>query len=287
MRWQRSEVVVSKYMISSPEHHDAWRAFPIGKGSGSVTAFGQADGFITIPRQREYLEAGEVVDVQLIGAGVRPADLVVIGSHCLGLDYLMTRLRQRGITTKFLAVGSTGGLEAAKRGDCDLAGIHLLDPVTDVYNRPFLTPTVQLLPGYTRRQGICFRPGDTRFTSTNLEVALADPSCVLVNRNRGSGTRVLIDRLLNGAKPPGFLTEAKSHTAVATAIAQGRADWGVAIEPAAKQCGLGFIPLREEHFDFVVPVNRWNRTVVQQVVQLLTEDTTREELQRLGCKSQA
>lgn len=282
----RTEYVLAG-LISSPDQDGAWRAFPIGKGSGSVTAFGHADGFITIPRQCEYLEAGEVVDVQLIGTGVRPADLVVIGSHCLGLDYLFARLRERGFTTKFLAVGSTGGLEAAKRGECDIAGIHLLDPATDTYNQPFLSPAVQLIPGYTRLQGICFRRGDKRFISTNIEAALADPLCVMVNRNRGSGTRVLIDRLLAGAKPPGFLTEAKSHTAVATAIAQGRADWGVAIEPAAKQCGLGFHPLREERFDFVVPVDRLDRAVVREFAKLLTEAETRDALRQLGCETQA
>src|SRR5439155_23645958 len=123
-------------------------AVPMGKGSGSVTAFGRADGFVTIPRQREYLEAGEAVEVRLLGAGVRPADLVVIGSHCTGLDYLLGRLRERGFAAKFLAVGSTGGLEAARRGECDLAGVHLLDPGTDTYNRPFLTDALELIPGY-------------------------------------------------------------------------------------------------------------------------------------------
>ena len=146
---------------------------------------------------------------------------------------------------------------------------------------------MQLILGYTRLQGICFRRGDKRFVSTDIAPALADPLCVMVNRNRGSGTRVLIDRLLAGAKPPGFLTEAKSHTAVATAIAQGRADWGVAIEPAAKQCGLGFHPLREERFDFVVPMNRSDRAVVREFAKLLTDDETRDALRQLGCETQA
>src|SRR5205085_12610365 len=91
-------------------------AFPMGKGSGSVTAFGRADGFVVIPRQREYLEREEVVTVQLLATELRPADLVVIGSHCTGLDYLLGELHARGVTSKVLAVGSTGGLEAAKRG---------------------------------------------------------------------------------------------------------------------------------------------------------------------------
>src|SRR5262249_58553502 len=77
-------------------------AYPMGKGSGSVTAFSRADGFIVVPRQQEFLESGEVVDVHLIGAGLRPADLVVIGSHCIGLDYLLGRLQEQGVHSKFL-----------------------------------------------------------------------------------------------------------------------------------------------------------------------------------------
>src|SRR5262249_29096127 len=125
-------------------------AYPMGKGSGSVTTFSRADGFVIISRQREYLEAGDVVDVHLLSQGLEPADLVVIGSHCVGLDYLLGRLHERGVRSKFLAVGSTGGLAAARRGECDLAGIHLLDPKTDTYNRPFLTDDLRLLPGYGR-----------------------------------------------------------------------------------------------------------------------------------------
>jgi putative molybdopterin biosynthesis protein len=261
-------------------------AVPLGKGSGSVTAFGRADGFVTVPRQREYLDAGEVVEVRLLGAGVRPADLVVIGSHCTGLDFLLGRLRDRGFAAKVLAVGSTAGLEAAKRGECDIAGIHLLDPDSDEYNRPFLTDALELLTGYGRRQGVVFRPGDSRFEGKTVPeavtAALADPACVLVNRNRGSGTRVLIDRLLGGVKPPGFLAEAKSHSAVVAAVAQGWADWGVAIEPVAREPGLSFLPLRDERFDFVVPKARLARPAVVALRDLLADPDVRRELETLG-----
>lgn len=261
-------------------------ALPMGKGSGSVTAFGRADGFLTIPRQREFLEAGEVVDVRLLGGGLRPADLIVIGSHCTGLDFLIGRLRQRGCTAKVLTVGSTAGLEAARRGECDLAGIHLLDPGTDTYNRPFLDDSLELIPGYGRLQGVIHRPGDARFEGKTLAEAVAsafaDASCVMVNRNRGSGTRILIDRLLAGARPAGFLTESKSHSAVAAAIAQGRADWGVAIEPVARELGLHFLPLRDEQYDFVVPRSRTRRPAVIAFRELLHETGVRDELRKMG-----
>ncbi len=265
-------------------------AYPMGKGSGSVTTFSCADGFITIGQQTEILEAGESVSVQLLGQKLMPADLVVIGSHCVGLDVLLGALHQRGLSTKVLHVGSTGGLAAAKRGECDVAGIHLLDEETGEYNRPFLTNEQELLTGYRRMQGIVFRPGDARFDAKSVHeavnAALSDPECRMVNRNAGSGTRILIDRLLDGAQPAGYWVQAKSHNAVATAVGQGRADWGLAIETVARQYGLAFIPYKEEHYDFVVPKSRMNRPAVQLFHQLLGEATIRERLKELGFRQE-
>ncbi len=264
-------------------------AYPMGKGSGSVTAFSRADGFVVIPRQREYLEAGSLVAVHRLGASV-VADLVVIGSHCTGLDYLLGELHERDFSSRVLSVGSTGGLEAAKRGECDIAGIHLLDPKTDTYNTPFLTDTVELVPGYCRLQGVVFRNDDPRFRrhdlATAMTAALADPSCILINRNRGSGTRILIDRLLGSARPAGYLTEAHSHNAVVAAVAQGRADWGVAIEPVAQVAELGFLPLRQERYDFVVPKARRDRPAVRAFVALLADPAIRRELHRRGFREE-
>jgi putative molybdopterin biosynthesis protein len=266
--------------------HADWVAYPMGKGSGSVTTFSRADGFIVIPRQREYLETGDMVDVHLLGVGVRPVDLVVIGSHCVGLDWLLGRLRDRGFRSKFLAVGSTAGLAAARRGECDLAGIHLLDPATNTYNRAYVTEDLILVPGYGRLQGIVFRRGDARFDGRSVPEAvaqaLADPECVLVNRNRGSGTRLLIDQLLGARQPQGYWTEARSHNAVAAAVVHGRADWGVAIAPVAADAGLDFLALRPERYDFVVPRVRLDRPALKVFREILNQDETRKALADLG-----
>jgi putative molybdopterin biosynthesis protein len=225
----------------------------------------------------------------LLDASIRPADLVVIGSHCTGLDFLLSRLHADGWAAKFLAVGSTGGLEAARRGECDLAGIHLLDPARDEYNQPFLTPELDLIRGYGRFQGIVLRPGDARFEGRPVESAiasaLADADCLMINRNRGSGTRILIDGLLKSRQPPGYLTESRSHNAVAAAVAQGRADWGVAIAPVARDSGLGFIPLRSEQYDFVVPKSRRGRPAVQAFERLLSAPISRRSLPRWGFRA--
>jgi putative molybdopterin biosynthesis protein len=284
-----SEIGRTEYLlVGLVEAEGSLAAYPMGQGSGSVTTFSRADGFATVGRHEEIVEAGTWINVQLLGNELQLADLVVIGSHCIGLDYLLGVLQQRGVRSKFLAVGSTAGLEAAKRGECDVAGIHLLDPKTDEYNRPFLTAALELVAGYRRLQGVAFRKGDSRFEGKTAASAVAsvrnDPSCVMVNRNQGSGTRALIDRLLEGVKPEGFAVQPRNHNAVAAAVAQGRADWGVTLDTIAANAGLGFLPLREEHYDFVVPKARASRSGVEAFKKLISEPETREALGRFGMR---
>jgi putative molybdopterin biosynthesis protein len=252
-----------------------------------VTAFAQADGFFTVPANTETVAAGTEVTVRLIGAGVEPADLVVVGSHCVGLDRLIGMLEAQGVRVKSLNVGSSGGLAAAKRGECDLAGIHLMDPASGIYNTPYLTEGLTLLPGYRRMQGVVFRHDNPKFRDCRtvaeaMAAASADEDCLMVNRNAGSGTRILIDRLLGGAKPPGYMHQAKSHNAVAVAVAQDRADWGLAIDTVARQYGLGFLPLQPECYDFVVPATRAGRPPVQQFANLLRSEIGQQALRDLG-----
>ena len=280
----RTEYVMAS-LLHRPEGGLA--AYPTAKGSGAVTAFAQADGFFAVPAQTEALMAGSEVMVRLIGASVAPADLVVIGSHCVGLDRLIGLLEGEGLRVKSLAVGSSAGLAAARRGECDLAGIHLMDPASGIYNTPYLTGGLSLLPGYRRMQGVVFRLDDARFAACGtaadaVGVAVADPACMMVNRNAGSGTRILIDRLLGGGRPAGYAHQAKSHNGVAVAVTQGRADWGVAIETVAWQYGLGFHPLQPERYDFIVPDARAAGPGVERFAALLVSPAGRAALSALG-----
>ena len=265
---------------------DGFAAYPMGKGSGSVTAFSGADGFITIDQHTEIVDAGASVSVRLLGQRLEPADLVVIGSHCVGLDVIVGELLRRGVRTKVLHVGSMGGLAAARRGECDIAGIHLMDAKTGQYNRHLLTDALTLERGYGRMQGIVFRPGDARFQRKEGEAAvaaaLADPECSMVNRNTGSGTRILADRLLGDRRPAGYAVQTKSHNAVAAAVSQGRADWGVAIDTVAHAYHLSFIPLQAEQYDFVIPRARAARGAVQAFRDVLSDPSVRERLGALG-----
>ena len=283
----KSEIGRTEYLlVGLVDGGDGAKAYPMGKGSGSVTTFSGADGFVTIDRRTERLDAGELVEVHRLGQGLRAADLVIMGSHCLGLDWLLSELCRQGVVVKYMAVGSTAGLEAAKRGECDLAGIHLLDAESGEYNRPFLTNQLELLPGYARRQGIVHRRGDARFEGKLAEeifrMVATDPTCLMVNRNVGSGTRVLIDRLLQGNAPAGYAMQARSHQAVAAAVAQGRADWGVATQSVAAAEDLGFVFCQDEQFDFVVPKDRRGREGVAKFVELLKDSATRERLREMG-----
>jgi putative molybdopterin biosynthesis protein len=286
-----SEIGRTEYLLVNliPAADGELAAYPMGQGSGSVTTFSRADGFTTIDRHEEIVRAGTIVTVHLLGRELQLADLVVIGSHCIGLDYLLSALQDDGVRTKFLAAGSLAGLEAAARGECDVAGVHLLDPQTGTYNRPFLTPGLTLIPGYGRLQGIVFRKGDGRFDGRNaadaIAAAIADPVCVMVNRNQGSGTRALIDRLLSGARPRGYAVQPRTHNAVAAAVVQGRADWGVTLDTIARRAGLEFIPVQYEQFDFVVPSVRADRTGVKAFIARLADPATRRALTSLGMQA--
>jgi putative molybdopterin biosynthesis protein len=286
------------HVVRGKEGHTA---YPIGKGSGSMTTFSQADGFLKIPTNQEIVGKDEAVHVHLLSRDLRLADATIIGSHCVGLDYLVNCLKREGIQGKIINVGSTAGLHAARRGEADIAGMHLLDEQTDEYNRPFVKPGdgLALVRGYVRRQGLLYRPGDDwpqRPTFERLvDMAAAEGKLVLINRNRGSGTRILFDRCLRACAQAlsmpfdklteslrGYDTEARSHNAVAASIALRKADWGLAIDTVAHDYHLAFTFMQDERYDFVIPADKLSQPAIQRFLELLRRDTARAGLTRLG-----
>lgn len=258
-------------------------AYPFGAGSGSVTAFGRADGFIRIPANTEYIEEGSPVFVRPINPDVRPADLVAIGSHCIGFDHLLGRVAERGFSVKAVWVGSMGGVAALGRGEGDVAGIHLMDQAGE-YNHSFVPDGSILVKGYRRRQGIAFRAEHSGLGTDPeefVERALRD-QLHMVNRNVGSGTRILIDRLLAGRRPDGYLNQARTHHATAAAIAQGRADWGMTLDTIAAGAGLGFLFVQDEAYDLLVREERAGRPAVMALLEVLAEPGFKQDLAGMG-----
>ena len=273
-------------MVALTQQAEGLSAFPLAKGSGAISSFAQADGFLMIDALADHLAEGSRSKVILLDRDLRVPDLVIMGSHCVGLEVVIDTVADLGFATRIVSIGSTGGLAAAKRGECDIAPIHLMDPKTEIYNESFVDAEQVLVKGWRRMQGLVFRASDERFQGCTaaavIAVALSDSDCLMVNRNQGSGTRIMIDRLLGRLRPKGYWNQPKSHNAVAAAVAQQRADWGVAIEPVARSYGLKFLAIGEEHYDFAIPLSRYENKAVRAFIDALSRDNVLQELRKTG-----
>ena len=254
-------------------------AYPLMAGSGSIAGIGLSDGFIVAEESREYFDENEEVEVTLFSRSLRVPELNIIGSNCPGIEVVL-RVAGLSRSSRIISVGSMGGWLALRRGDADIAGTHLLDEKTLQYNVHMpkvvgLEGKVVIFRGYARRIGLLVRKGNPK-RIRGFEDMLRD-DVVIVNRNRGSGTRVLLDlrlRELFGSKRPedsvkGYTYEAKTHTAVATAIIQGRADVGLSLEAVARMFDLDFIPVGEEIYDFAVRRERLEKPAVRKFLDAL------------------
>ncbi len=201
-----------------------------------------------------------------------------MGSHDVALDVVVGALAERGFTRAH----HRGRQPGRRRGGASAANATSRRCIWSI-PRPASTtsiccaPGLSLVKGWQRMQGVVFRAGRRALRGhaapqDAVEAALADPHCLMVNRNAGAGTRVLIDKLLGGARPPGYANQPRSHNAVAAAVAQGRADWGVAIEPVAQLYGLGFLPIAPEDYDFLLVESRRERPAVQAFLAALRDE---------------
>ena len=190
------------------------------------------------------------------------------------------------LRARTIAVGSLGGVNAASRGECDVAPVHLVDPATGIYNKHLLSPGLALVPGWRRMQGFVFRPGDARFAggtrgrrAENRARRSGDPDGQPQCRLRHARAR---RRPAARRAAGGYANQPRSHNAVAAAIAQNRADWGVAIEPVARMYGLAFLPIAPEHYDFLLVEARRERAAVQAFLAALRDEATRARIRALG-----
>lgn len=254
-------------------------AYPLMAGSGSIAGIGLSDGFIVAEESREYFDENEEVEVTLFSRSLRVPELNIIGSNCPGIEVVL-RVAGLSRSSRIISVGSMGGWLALRRGDADIAGTHLLDEKTLQYNVHMpkvvgLEGKVVIFRGYARRIGLLVRKGNPK-RIRGFEDMLRD-DVVIVNRNRGSGSRVLLDlrlrELLGGKRledyVKGYTYEVKTHTAVATAIIQGRADVGLSLEAVARMFDLDFIPVGEEIYDFAVRRERLEKPAVRRFLGAL------------------
>lgn len=268
-------------------------ASPLSRGAGVVSSFMKADGILEIPQGTEGYESGTKVRVRLL----RPLKelqntLVVIGSHDPLLDEVSDLLHRKNPSLYMASshVGSMGGIMAVRRGETHMAGIHLLNEKDGTYNTAFVKKYfphggVRVVECVGRTQGIMVAPGNPK-NITGIH-SLMDSGIRYVNRQKGSGTRILIDYLckkeqMDTSKIYGYDREEFTHTSVAAQIASGSADAGMGIYSAARLYGLDFIPVCTEQYDLLIPDSAWETNTVQEVVGILQSEEFSRKLTKMG-----
>ncbi len=272
---------------------DTLVATPLQRGAGVISSLVRADGIARVPRNSEGIEAGSDVQVRLL----RPMPdirrtIVAIGSHDLILDLLASHLSERpgNPTLASANVGSLGGLLAVRRGETHIAGSHLMDEETGEYNVSYME---RYIPGRRvalvhlagRTQGLMTAPRNPLGVSSLSD--LAKSGVRFVNRQRGAGTRVLLDFKLRELGIPaesisGYDREEYTHLAVAAAVQAGRADVGLGILPAARAMGLDFIPLFEERYDLVIPTEFYESDLLAPMLDMIRSPEFQSDVQALG-----
>ena len=265
-------------------------ATPIRRGAGVIMSLVEADGIALVPRFSEGLEAGSAIRVELLRSLAEiEGTIVVTGSHDMTLDVLAIILGQSGGRLASSNVGSLGGLVALERGEAHMAGTHLLDPDTGEYNvsyiRRHITRAVTVITLVHRVQGLIVGRGNPRGLSSLAD--LAEHPVSFVNRQRGSGTRVLLDHELGaaGISPSdigGYGREEYTHLAVAAAVASGRADAGLGIQSAATAFDLDFVPLARERYDLVIPTEMLGSAPVSAAIDAIRSPAFAEGVRGLG-----
>jgi putative molybdopterin biosynthesis protein len=268
-------------------------AVPLARGAGVITTMVHADGLMRIPSLVEGLNAGEGAPVELL----RPLDdientILCTGSHDLAIGVLEDQLKQRYPEIKIAAanVGSLGGLLALQRGESHMAGTHLLDADSGVYNIPDVKRVIPNVPVVLvhlarREQGILVPAGNPKGISSLSDLARKDIR--FVNRQPGSGTRVLLDYELKkpnirASEIAGYEREEFTHMAVGVAVASGLADAGLAVRGAARALTLDFIPVADEQYDLLMARDFFDSPRGQQLLTVITSESFKQAVNALG-----
>jgi putative molybdopterin biosynthesis protein len=268
-------------------------AAPLPRGAGVITSLTEADGIIRIPNHVEGIKEQEVVSAEILKPAEEIEDtLVIVGSHDNTLDILVDELKIRDtrLTLSSSHVGSMGGLMAIKRGTCHLAGSHLLDTKDGSYNISYINQILNDLPVnlvhlVMREQGLIIPKGNPKNIQGVMDLARQD--VVFINRQGGSGTRILLDfHLLRlGIRPDqikGYGTEEFTHMSMAVAVLNGAADVGLGIYAAARALELDFIPVATEQYDLIIPKSYFKMPNLQILIDTITTPGFKKRVERLG-----
>jgi putative molybdopterin biosynthesis protein len=268
-------------------------ATPLPRGAGMITSLTQADGIIRIAALSEGVNENEAAEVELL----RPADeimntVVMVGSHDLALD-ILANLLGKYYPPVFLSshsVGSLGGILAIKNGICHMAGAHLLDPETGEYNFPYIRTylngiDVKVIHLVWREQGLFVQRGNPKKVKGLADLIRKD--IVFINRQKGSGTRILLDHTLENLSLDsnqirGYEKEEFTHMGVASTVASGIADAGLGILSAARAMGLDFIPIAKERYDIIIPSIYFEDEKVQKVIEVIGSDEFKKTASQMG-----
>jgi putative molybdopterin biosynthesis protein len=267
-----------------------WVAAPLSRGAGVISSLVRADGILVVPPGSQGVQAGETVQIRLLRSREElEQTILVLGSHDLTLDLLAQHLAKHGRRLSSNNIGSIGGLVAINRGEAHLGGAHLLDPESGEYNvayiQKYLPETPVTLVALARReQGLIVQSNNPKEIAELDDLQREDVR--YINRQRGSGTRLLFDHLLNssGISPDtinGYQHEEYTHLTVASAIASGKVDCGMGIRAAASALGLGFIPMESERYDLVVPTAILNTSLLEPLFLQLKDSEFKQAVEAL------
>ena len=252
-------------------------AAPLSRGAGVISSLVRSDGLVIIPRGTQGIPAGETVDIHLYRSPEQLENTIIaIGSHDMSLDLVAQFLANMGSRLVSSNIGSLGGLIALQRKEAHLAGLHLLDPQTGVYNLTYIKQylsdeKIRLMGWVNRKQGLITRKENPKNIRSLQDLTRTE--ITFINRQRGAGTRILLDYQLQllkiGAKTiNGYDHEEYTHLAVAAAVSSGRADCGLGIAAAAQALGLDFIPLFDESYELAIPLRFINDGTMTPLLEL-------------------
>ncbi|SDY26087.1 molybdopterin biosynthesis protein [Tindallia californiensis] len=301
---EKLKATLARRIVSSLKHEEfvrvkvgkvdeRWIATPLNRGAGVTMSLVKADGILRIPQLTEGYDKGDSVEVELSRSQEDLSNTIVsIGSHDIVMDLIANELQKKNdnLALSSAHVGSMGGIIAMKQKECHLAPIHLLDEISGEYNieyvrKYFANEKMSMIKLVKRSQGLMVQQGNPKEITSLEDLGREDIS--MINRQKGAGTRILLDYMMKIKKMDpnllqGYQREMTTHMAVAVAIKNDTADCGLGVESAAKAMGLDFIPIAWEEYDLLIPQYMLETEKIKRLLEVIRSDSFVKQVMRLG-----